>query len=287
MAEKESTMRATGALAFAVALLTTVGLQAQEEARLPSDLWSQPPPVLPAPDPEDVAIREMQDDMPRGRASAKNDLTVNVAVHGRFVLPFGSADRDVFVYGGGVFLVDQHLSWADLFHPGWGFDVELDILPGDASGKGRARQPGFDYGGFAAVLIDECPGSSVSDGAGNFIHPQNLNMTTILVGGKVIQSFDQGFFADGRFGIGAVHYNTVEATFGGPGIPDFHDELLRDTWTFAMDLRGHGGIRLGPVGLTIGLGFRFMVPPNEGARVSLDSGPLWIFDIDIGAEIGF
>lgn len=280
-------MRSTATMAMAFALLTAVGLEAQEDARLPSDLWSQPPAILPAPDPEDVAIREMQDEMPRGRGAAKNDLIINVAVHGRFVIPFGSADRDVFVYGGGVFLVDQHLSWADLFHPGWGFDVELDILPGDASGKGRQRQAGFDYGGFLAVMIDQCPGSSVTDDVGNFIHPGNLDMNTILVGGKVIQTFDQGFFADGRFGIGAIHYSAVTATFGGPGIPDFHDELLRDTWTFAMDLRGHGGIRVGPLGLTMGLGFRLNVPPNGGSRVSLDSGPLWIFDIDIGAELGF
>ena len=37
----------------------------------------------------------------------------------------------------------------------------------------------------------------------------------------------------------------------------------------------------------IGMGFRFLVPPSEGARVSLDSGPLWVWDIDIGAELGF
>jgi len=280
-------MNLRGIAVFAVLLLPSAALCAQEEVRLPADLWSDVRITPPAAESEATAIPELQDDVPRGRGGAKNDLILNAAVHGRFGIPFGSADRDVFVYGGGVFLVDQHLSWADLFHPGWGFDVELDIMFGDASGKGRARQPGFDYGAFAAVLVDEFPGSSVTDSGGHFIHPDNLNMTTILVGGKVIQSFDQGFFADGRFGLGAVHYSAVEATFGGPGIPDFHDELLRDTWTFAMDLRGHGGIRFGPLGLTLGLGFRFMVPPSEGHRASLDSGPLWVFDIDLGAELGF
>jgi hypothetical protein len=282
-------MKASGVSAFIAIVLTGGALTAQEDVRLPADLWTDPPAAIAAPEPEESRLPELQDEFQRGRGggAAKNDLIVNVAIHGRFTVPFGSADRDVFVYGGGVFLVDQHLSWADLFHPGWGFDIEFDIMFGDASGKGRMRQAGFDYGVFGAVLVDEFPGSSVTDDFGNFIHPQNLNMTTILVGGKVIQSFDQGFFADGRFGLGAVHYSSVSATFGGPGIPDFHDELLRDTWTFAMDLRGHGGVRLGPLGLTIGLGFRFMVPPAEGGRVSLDSGPLWVFDIDIGAELGF
>src|SRR5579862_170917 len=281
-------MKFSGIAAVAAVLLSSATLCAQDEVRLPADLWSDVRTSPPTPESEAPAFPDFQDDVPRGRgAGAKNDLILNAAVHGRFGIPFGSADRDVFVYGGGVFLVDQHLSWGDLFHPGWGFDVELDIMFGDATAKGRARQPGLDYGIFAAVLVDEFPGSSVTDDAGHFIHPSDLNMTTVLVGGKVIQSFDQGFFADGRFGIGAVHYSSVEATFGGPGITDFHDELLRDTWTFAMDLRGHGGIRFGPLGLTLGLGFRFMVPPSGGPRASLDSGPLWVFDIDLGVELGF
>jgi hypothetical protein len=282
----------TPALAWAATiLLPAAALQAQDETRLPADLWSEPPRLLAPADPEPERPAELQDDFDRGRGRGTtkyNDLIINVAVHGRFAIPFGSADRDVFAYGGGLFIVDQHLSFADLFHPGWGFDAEIDILPGDASGKGgRARQPGFDYGGFLAVMVDEFPGSSVTDDFGNFIRANNLNMTTVLVGGKVIQSFDQGFFADGRFGIGAVHYNEVAAAFGGPLTPEFHDVLFRDTWTFAMDLRGHGGIRLGPLGLTLGMGFRFMVPPNGGSNVSLNSGPLWVFDIDLGAELGF
>ena len=274
-------------LGAAAALLSASALQAQEDLRLPADLWTEPTAIAATGEPGNVLPWESQDEFDRGRGREKTDLVVNAAIHGRWAIPFGSADRDVFVYGGGVFLVDQHLSWSDLFHSGWGFDLELDIMFGDASGRGRMRTPGFDYGAFLAVMVDEFTGGSVSDSGGNFIHPDNLNMNTFLVGGKVIQSFDQGFFADGRFGLGAVHYSAVNATFGGPLLPDFHDELLKDTWTFALDLRGHGGIRLGPVGLTIGMGFRFLVPPSEGARVSLDSGPLWVFDIDLGAEIGF
>jgi len=258
-------------------------LQAQDDVRLPTDLWTTPEPPAAA---ETDSSTPTQDDFSR-RPPSKTDLTVNVAVHGRFGIPFGSADRDVFVYGGGVFLVDQHLSWGDLFHPGWGFDLEADFMFGDGKHGGRSRTPGFDYGAFVAVMVDEYGGGSTSDGIGNFLRTDNMNMSTYLVGGKVIQSFDEGFFADGRFGLGAVHYSAVNATFGGPGIPDFRDELLKDTWTFAVDLRGHGGIRLGPLGLTIGMGFRFLVPPNEGSRVSLDSGPLWIWDFDIGAELGF
>jgi hypothetical protein len=267
---------------IAAILLPAAALQAQEDLRLPTDLWTEPAVVA-----GDVAPWESQDEFRRDAGRSKTDLTVNAAIHGRFCVPFGSADRDTFVYGGGVFIVDQHLSWADLFHPGWGFDLEFDFMFGDASTRGRMRTPGFDYGAFVSVMVDEFEGSSVTDSVGNFIHPENLSMTTFLVGGKVIQSFEQGFFADGRFGLGAVHYSAVNATFGGPAIADFHDELFKDTVTFALDLRGHGGIRLGPLGLTIGMGFRMLVPPNEGGKVSLNSGPLWVWDIDLGAELGF
>jgi hypothetical protein len=136
-------------------------------------------------------------------------------------------------------------------------------------------------------MVDEFSGGSVSDSAGNYLHPGNLSMTSFLVGGKVIQSFDQGFFADGRFGLGAVHYSAVNAAFGGPLTPEFHDELFKDTVTFALDLRGHGGIRLGPLGLTIGMGFRMLMPPNEGGQLDMNSGPIWVWDIDLGAELGF
>jgi hypothetical protein len=280
-------MKVSRLLGVVMALCSASALQAQEDLRLPADLWREPTAVATTAEPENVLPWETQDEFDRGRVRAKSDLVVNAALHGRWGIPFGSADRDVFVYGGGIFLVDQQLSWSDLFHSGWGFDLELDIMFGDASGRGRMRTPGFDYGAFVALMVDEFSGGSVSDSLGNFIHPDNLNMNTFLVGAKVIQSFDQGFFADGRFGLGAVHYSAVNATFGGPLIPDFRDELLQDTWTFAMDLRGHGGIRVGPVGFTIGMGFRLLAPPSEGARVSLDSGPLWVFDIDLGVELGF
>ncbi len=276
-------MKTTTIAALAALLLPAAALQAQDGLRISTDLWSEP--VLNA---DDARPWQSDDEFRHpGGGRSKGDLTVNAALHGRFVLPFGSADRDVFVYGGGLFVVDQHLSWADLFHPGWGFDLEFDFMFGDSSGRGRMRTPGFDYGAFLAVMVDDCSGGSVSDSAGNFIHPEDLNMTSFLVGAKVIQSLEGGFFADGRFGLGAVHYSAVNATFGGPLTPDFQDELFKDTVTFALDLRGHGGIRLGPLGLTIGMGFRMLAPPNEGGQLSMSSGPIWVWDIDLGAEIGF
>src|SRR5262249_14336748 len=58
------------------------------------------------------------------------DFGISAAAHLRFVVPFGSADRETaFISGpgGAVVGIDQHLSWLDLFDPGWGGDLEVDI----------------------------------------------------------------------------------------------------------------------------------------------------------------
>lgn len=277
-------------MTLAMLTLSAAAAQAQDELRLSADLWKDPSPVVPKSGP--TLPWENQDEFDRGRGRRSDtDLIVNAAIHGHYSMPFGSADRDSVAYsnpaGGVTVLIDQHVSWNDLFHPGWGFDLEFDLMFGDGNKGGRSRTPGFDYGAFVAYMSDTYSGGSVTDDFNASVRASNLDATTLLVGGKVIQSFQDGFFADGRFGIGAVHYSAVQGEFSGPLIPTFRDTLLKETWTFAMDLRGHGGIRLGPVGLTLGMGFRFMAPPTEGGRISLDSGPFWTWDIDLGAEIGF
>jgi hypothetical protein len=274
-------------LALAIMVWTDGDLRAEDETRLPTDLWTESRPPSAGAESEERLPREMQglpQDPWQGKAV---DLIVNAAAHGRFNLPFGAANREVITYGNGLFIINEHVGWNDLFHPGWGFDLELDILPGDASGKGRMREKGFDYGFFVALLYDDYAGNSVSDGAGNSLRMDDLTVTSVLVGPKFMQHFQGGFFGDFRFGVGGVHYAAVEGTLGGPGVPDFRSEIFRDTWTFTMDLRMHGGVRLGPLGLVAGLGLRFQLPPNESSQISLDPRPLWVFDVDVGVELGF
>jgi hypothetical protein len=274
-------------LALALALFTDGDVRSGEELRLPTDLWTEPQLPAAGPGLEDPLPREIQG-LPQDPWQGKPvDFIVIAGAHGRFNLPFGAANREVITYGGGIFIINEHVGWNDLFHPGWGFDLELDILPGDASGKGRMREKGFDYGFFVAILYDDFAGNSVSDGTGNFLRMDDLTTTSVLVGPKFLQHFQGGFFGDFRFGLGGVHYAAVEGTLGGPAVPDFRSEIFRDTWTFTMDLRMHGGVRLGPLGLTAGLGLRFQLPPSESAQIALDPRPVWIFDVDVGVELGF
>src|SRR6185295_13247177 len=78
-------------------------------------------------------------------ATEVSGLTLNVGAHVRYAIPFGAADRSYLVYGNGLVVVDQYVSWADFFHAGWGLDLELDIFFAK-NGPGKNREPGFNYG---------------------------------------------------------------------------------------------------------------------------------------------
>jgi len=83
--------------------------------------------------------------------------------------------------------------------------------------------------------------------------------------------------------MGAIHYSAVGATFGGPGIADFHDELFPgyldpSRW----DLRGHGGIRLGPLVSRSAWASRFLVPRAKAVGSAWTRGRSGL-DIDLGA----
>jgi hypothetical protein len=223
---------------------------------------------------------------PAGAPRKEEDLQLNVAAHIRYAIPFGSADRSEWIYGPGIVVVDQNLSWSDFFDPGWGLDLEVDFFL-SGRGQGQNRTPGLNYGVMLMLQTDEFGGQRVNGTFNNSVKVDDMTMNSILIGGKVLHSLGGGFYADGHVAIGAVHYTAVEGTFNGPGFGQFRDEVFDDTWTFASQFRGHVGYRLGPVGIVFGLGFRIQAPPSEGSRVSFDSGAFWTFDLELGAELGF
>lgn len=228
-------------------------------------------------------VAQMQGAPPPRR---EEDLVLNVGAHVRYAIPFGAADRDTFIYGPGVVVVDHNVSWADFFDPGWGLDLHIDFFFRQ-EGPGQNRSPGFNYGVMFLVQTDEFGGDRISGNLGNSLQLDDMTMNSILLGGKVLHTLGGGFYTDGHVAIGAVHYTSVDATFSGPALAQFRDEVLEDTWTFASQFRGHVGYRAGPVGIVFGLGFRIQAPPSEGSRITIDSGAFWTFDLDLGVELGF
>lgn len=243
--------------------------------------------LLPAADPEPPAALSLQDARPRRESPA---FGFTAGLHGRFSMPFGSADREISGYAGGggsTIVIDSNLSWADLFDPGWGVEVEVDFYLGRDQHGGFGRGDEMRYGFFVSLATDTYGGDSADDAYGNRVKVDDLTMTTLLVGGKVEGTSGPSVFFDGRAGLGAVHTNQVMGDFSGPLVPEFTTEFLEEGYTFVFEFRGHGGVELGPINLVAGLGFRFMVPPSEGDTIDLDGGLLMTFDIEVGVEIGF
>ncbi len=278
--------RLTPLVAGLVLLSTAATARAQERATSePVAVWLDPAPSRPTleaiPPGEDPMRQE-----PLPHRGPQRDFGLNAAVHLRYSLPFGSADREIAAIsgpGGTIVVIDQDLSWADLFDSGWGAEVEFDVFLGSMQEQGHK----FRYGGFVALGVEHYEGDSVTDDFGRTLRPGDLDVTTYLIGGKVVQPMGKTTFLDGRFSVGAVHYSSVPATFSVPGVATFEGEFLEETWTLAFDLRGHGGVRLGPLALVAGLGLHIMLPPSEGDSVDLSGGAFFAFDLEIGAELGF
>lgn len=220
-------------------------------------------------------------------------FSLSLGVTGRWTTPFGAANRDVYYLdnpSGGVTLVfDSNLRWNDVFHSGWGTSITAEIMTfqagrGDGEGRGRANS---SMGGYISFEQDHFSGEKVTDGRGNSFHVDDLSMNCYFVGPSVYQTMGGGAFMEGRVGLGAVHYAQVDATYNFIFSPEFRSSFLADTWNFAMEFRGGGGYRFGPIAVTLGLGFRMLLPPAEGDAATLESGILWTFDIDLGVEIGF
>ncbi len=209
---------------------------------------------------------------------------VAVAAQARVSLPFGAADEgDIFVVGNTVF-IEGHLDYSELFDVGYGFALEADLMarPRLDPAIDPRMQPAA-MGGYVAFGWDWYPGDSTRDRTGTRVSPETLEIGTIFVGIKGAGVVQGNFTGDLRFGMGAVHYPTLEARFepGGRG------ELFSESWEFAMELRMHFGWRFGPLGLMFGMGGRLMAPPDNGRQSNLDPGILWTIDFEVGAELGF
>ena len=215
----------------------------------------------------------------------ESGVTLNFAGHARYSFPFGTADRNHFVYGNGLVIVDHSISWADLFNAGWGFDVEMDLY---IEGRGLASGPRAGPSAGLAFLfeLNDFGGAHLADSSGGDIKLDNLTTTALLLGGVVFQPLGHGAYTKGVIAVGGVRYASVNGTFSGPG-GQFKDEVFQSTWTITSDLRAMVGYRIGSLGISFGVGVRIQGPPTEGPRVSLNSGAFWIFDLNLGLDVGF
>jgi hypothetical protein len=251
-------------------------------------------PLTLASEEQETRTRDRDQDSSSSRREYAPKYMISLGIEGRFTLPFGYANREVYYVsnpgGGATVTFNGNLGWNDIFSSGWGTSLVAEVTMmqtgrGGGEGKGRGNS---SIGGYIAFSQDHLYGTNANDGHGNSFTAEDMTMNTYLVGMTLYQNVGGGFFTQGRLGLGAVHYSEVNAQYRFVFSPTFDAPLLADTWNFAMELRGGGGYRVGPFGFTLGIGGRMLFPPREAGPVaSLESGIVWTFDIDAGVEIGF
>ena len=226
--------------------------------------------------------------------SPSEDFFISVGAFGRVSWPFGALeDRDA-VISGNTIIIPDHLRYGDLFDVGTGFSVEASLMifrppPQERGAYGQALPRGPYAGFYVAFQADSYEGDHVGDAAA-FIEPDDLDVTTILVGLKVTTEVDAGIFGEARLGVGVARYDAVNARVSilGGGVESH--ELFQESQEIAAEFRFRFSARVGPLGLVGGFGLRMMGSPEEGDSPVgdlIDPEVFWSFDVDLGVEIGF
>ena len=221
--------------------------------------------------------------------------SISVGAFGRFSWPFGAlSDQDAFIVGN-VVVIPDHLRYSDVFEGGWGVALEGSInLFTPMQGGGARHGPPSSAGGLKAGLYvslqrDTYEGDRVSEGAA-FVDPEDLNLTCGFIGVNVITDMGGGSYGQAHVGAGIARFESVSARVSLVGGGDDKQEMIQDSQEFAMEFRYRFTARVGPIGLTGGLGFRYTSSPEEGdgnLGDLLDAHPFWTFDVDFGVELGF
>jgi hypothetical protein len=198
-------------------------------------------------------------------------LRGSLAVYGRVSFP---SDTEVTVDG---------LWYSDFFNPGLGVSIEGDLL--------SYITPGWGVGGYVSVGWDRFDGRRVNFINGDFAEPSHMDLTTVLVGGKIVERLSPFFCWDGHLGIGAVHYSSVkwsgfDITIPGPFS---NEELFASTTTIVGEIGGRLGFGSPRVEADLGFGVRFMGGPHRGRDVTsaIDPAVLTTFMIELGVTFRF
>jgi hypothetical protein len=198
-------------------------------------------------------------------------LHASVAIYGRVSWP---SNTNVTVDG---------LWWSDFFNPGWGVSVEGDLL--------QWVTPAWGVGGYLSVGWDRFDGQRVNFINGDFAQPDHMDLTSVIIGGKIVDRFNPFFGWDGHIGIGVVHYSSVhwsgfDITIPGPFT---HEELFAATTTIMGEFTGRFIFGSPHVEGDLGFGFRIMAPPNRGRDVTtaIDPDVLTTFMIELGLTVRF
>ena len=184
-------------------------------------------------------------------------------------------------FPGNTNVTSDGLWYSDFFDVGWGFSVEGDLI--------SFFTPEWGVGGYLSVGWDEFTGQTLHFSNGDFVSVDNMDLSTVIVGAKLVQRVGPFVVWDGRLGVGIVHYSKVDWSGVDTGIPFSNEELFRPVTRAVFELGGRIGVGSRNVQVDFGFGFRAMGGAARGADVSalVDPDVLFTFMLELGLTVRF
>lgn len=196
-------------------------------------------------------------------------LRGSIAAYGRVSFP---SSTEVTIDG---------LWYTDFFDIGWGASIEGDLL--------SFVTPHWGVGGYLSVNWDEFSGETLHFFNGDFVNVDNMTMSSVIIGGKVMQRVSPYTYWEGHLGVGWVHYNSVDWSGVDQGIPFNDEELFKPINRAVFEFAGRFCFGDRHVQGALGFGMRYMGGAARGADVSnfIDPDVLITFIIELGVLVRF
>jgi hypothetical protein len=212
---------------------------------------------------------------PRGRGGQVTEewvlprLRGSLSFYGRASFP---GDTDVTI---------DHLTYSDFFDAGLGLSVEGDLL--------QYVSPHWGIGGYLSVGWDRFNGQTLDFISGDTATVGDMNLTTVIVGGKVVQRVSPFMTWEGRMGVGVVHYRSVQWSGIDTGVPFTDEELFRSINRGVFEIGGRIGFGNSHIQGDFGFGLRYMGGAARGKDVTnaIDPDLLFTFMLELGLTIRF
>ena len=211
---------------------------------------------------------------PRGRGGQVEEwytprVKAALSFYGRASFP---SDTEVTIDG---------LYYSDFFDAGLGLGAELDIL--------TFVTPHWGVGGYVSATWDRFGGNTLRFSSGDEARPEDMDLSTVIIGGKVMQRAGPFVTWEGRIGLGVVHYSSVNWSGIDAGAPFSDEQLFKSTSRVAFEIGARIGFGNPTIEGDFGFGVRIMGGAQRGRDVTsfVDPDVLTTFMLELGITLRF
>ena len=140
-------------------------------------------------------------------------------------------------------------------------------------------------GCYLSLGWDRYDGRRDTDYLGDSLEPDEMEMTTALVGARWVTMIHPRFYCEAHVGVGLVHYGDVDGTLVLGGVPE-NVKVFDATTRGAFDVGGRLGYTRRRFLAEIGFGIRLQGHPDD-ADLDFDSSTAVILALEAGVGFQF